>query len=481
MKDTGKILFNKFLENKNTYNLNVGYWRRKLQNALAQKIELTEQPIQNKNERGKSFYDGNPIFTYYAKDKHKALRIVQVDPKELEQFPNMLILDAWIDRRSLVRFTQDTEVNELVISLVLTEESVERCLYTVRLWFDNKLSLTNLEDYILAANNFSNAFFPEIDRLSPNHGGYQPVRVLQLNLAQTLENTNGGFLKLSQELVAKKLLQPGIKYTSNLDGIGTFIDGHIQTPYVNTDGEIFIHETFLSYVWCIAYSLWTLYDEAVAKPSQNLHAGKQINEIDSEQIRISESVYRHGLSLYVFYSSLIDGKLPNPELYSAEQSFYIGKSNGLYLQAINFILCHEIAHIYLGHTKEDPRNMADSEILIRERAADNAAIDWMLEGVTEENKATIHVGILIGLCSLLFLRSTTKSTTHPNADDRIDNLLTLVQPGDNDPMWGIAALAFRLWDDQFQKFFDWSLNNLGSYKDLYYFVKRQIEDENRGT
>ena len=68
MKDKGKILYNHFLEDKNTYNLNVGYWRRKLQKAIAQKIEIADQPIQNRNESGKSFYDGNPIFSFYNKE-----------------------------------------------------------------------------------------------------------------------------------------------------------------------------------------------------------------------------------------------------------------------------------------------------------------------------------------------------------------------------------------------------------------------------
>ncbi|MDN3551000.1 phage exclusion protein Lit family protein [Mucilaginibacter aquaedulcis] len=479
MKDQGKILFNQFLTDKNTYNLNVGYWRRKLQKALVQKIELAEQPIQNKNEAGKNFYDGNPIFSYYSEEKSKALRIVQVNPEELQEFPNMFLLDAWIDKREFDKSTNENKVDELVITILLTQSSVDRCIQTVVLWFNNKLNRTNLDAYIVAANDFNNRFFPLIDRFSPNHIGLQPIRVLQYNLEHQLENTNGDFLRMSRDLIARGLLQPGIKYVRSEDPINTEIEGHIQTPYVNAKGEIFIHETFLSYVWCMAYSLWTLYDEAVARPSQNLHAGREINDIDRLQIDTSVKLFKYGLSLYSFYSSSLDEGLPNPQQYHAQQSFYVEKSNGLYLQAMNFILCHEIAHIELGHTRQNRATMTNQRILNNERAADDRAIKWILAGETEEMKATIHTGVLIGLCSLLFLRRTAKGTTHPNTDDRINNLLTIIQPDEASPLWGIAALAFKLWDDQFQKFFSWSTHNLGSYKELYFFVKRQIEDDNK--
>ena len=85
------------------------------------------------------------------------------------------------------------------------------------------------------------------------------------------------------------------------------------------------------------------------------------------------------------------------------------------------------------------------------------------------------------ICSLIFFRSSTKGKTHPNTDESIDRLLRTIDAKATSPPWGMAALAFKLWDDQFQKFFSWSTHSSGSYKELYYFVKKQIEDENNLT
>jgi hypothetical protein len=148
MSDERKILFEQFLENKNTYNLNVGYWRKKLQTALVETIQKSDQPIINKNEKGKNFYDGNPIFSFYNQKKNKAIRIIQEDPKEILTYPNMLLLDAWIDKLTLTVKKEEVIVPELVISLFLMQNTTKKCLQMVNAWFSNDLNSSNLESYI---------------------------------------------------------------------------------------------------------------------------------------------------------------------------------------------------------------------------------------------------------------------------------------------------------------------------------------------
>jgi len=205
-------------------------------------------------------------------------------------------------------------------------------------------------------------------------------------------------------------------------------------------------------VWCISYALWTLYDEAIAKPSQNLHAGLQINEINSTQIDVSVRLFKYALSLIRHFTTWEKNELPNPEHYQADQIFYIERSNAVYLQAMNFIICHEVAHTELGHTQENRGLLTDQEIIMRKKNADERSIRMILQGVTPETELTVHAGLLTGICSLLFFRSKTKGTTHPNTDDRIDQLLRIIDAKATSPLWGMAALSFKLWDDQFQKF-----------------------------
>ena len=172
---------------------------------------------------------------------------------------------------------------------------------------------------------------------TPSQEGIQPIRVLQHNITYNFENTNPGFLKLSQELVAKNGLNPGIDYC--------IIEEPIKTPFVNENKIISIHETFLSYLWINCYSLMVLYDEAVVKPMQNsqLHCNKNI--INTDFIKLTEELFQYGKSLIRIYTQWDKNKYPNPEEYSDEEEFYIKKANGIFVYATNFILCHELAHV----------------------------------------------------------------------------------------------------------------------------------------
>lgn len=138
---------------------------------------------------------------------------------------------------------------------------------------------------------------------SENHNGIQPIRVLQHNIVSRFENTNSDFLKISRELVINKNLQPGISYYIYEEPI-LFECEHFkyQTPCVDSNKKIAIHETFLSYLWINCYSLWVLYDEAVAKPMQNAQAGTIINIINTSLIQKTEELFQYGKSLIRVYT-----------------------------------------------------------------------------------------------------------------------------------------------------------------------------------
>jgi predicted metal-dependent peptidase len=53
--------------------------------------------------------------------------------------------------------------------------------------------------------------------------------------------------------------------------------------------------------------------------------------------------------------------MPNPEEYSTDDVFFIERANGLFVYAMNFILCHEFAHIELNHL-ERKKQGANSQL-----------------------------------------------------------------------------------------------------------------------
>lgn len=148
--DNRKLLYKDFLENKNVYNLNVGYWRQKLERHLSEVIDKDKRPIANKMESGENFYDGNPIFSYLSPSKQKAIRIIQENPNDVIVYPEVMMIDAWIGELTIFQRERDSyKVPELVISLYLTQDTVTICLRIVKDWVDGRLNKEFIDSYFL--------------------------------------------------------------------------------------------------------------------------------------------------------------------------------------------------------------------------------------------------------------------------------------------------------------------------------------------
>jgi hypothetical protein len=145
--ENGKILFQEFLKNKNIYNLNVGYWRAKLQKALNEKISREDQFIKNKDDKGKSFYDGNPMFSYYSHKKNRALRVIQEDPTFIsENESDIKLIEAWISNIIIDdNDKEEVEIPELVISIFLTSLTVDKCVQLAIEWMSGDLTRLNID------------------------------------------------------------------------------------------------------------------------------------------------------------------------------------------------------------------------------------------------------------------------------------------------------------------------------------------------
>lgn len=141
-----KLLFDKFSEDKRVYNLNQGYWKRKLQSKLKIKLTKESELFKNIDARGKKIYDANPIFTFINDNKTKAIRIIQDDIKliqtSLEENEKYLI-SAWIDD---IIFDNERKVPELVIALFLTQETVDKAVNLVLLWVNDDLTMQQIEE-----------------------------------------------------------------------------------------------------------------------------------------------------------------------------------------------------------------------------------------------------------------------------------------------------------------------------------------------
>lgn len=222
--------------------------------------------------------------------------------------------------------------------------------------------------------------------------------------------------------------------------------------------------------------MWVLYDEAVAKPMQNAQLKQEVHRINKDLIQTAEDLFQYGKSLIKVYSVWDKQSLPNPEEYSEDEAFYIHRANGLFVYAINFILCHEFAHVEKDHVNAVvSRNVPNDERKLFEKEADARAIELMLDGKNGITDKSIELGILIGFCSMLFFRSTTYGGHHhPDTDSRIKSYLEKLRPKEGDPLWGIAALFLKFWDDQFNLNFVWP-KHINDFRELFYNTLTQVE------
>jgi hypothetical protein len=309
-----------------------------------------------------------------------------------------------------------------------------------------------------------------INKLHSSHTGIMPIRVLQHNLIHAFENMNPEFLKLSKEIVDTLGLDPGIRYSAN--------EEEVRSPGV-VYGKMAIDESFLSYVWCVTFSLTALYAELIVKKSHNDYVGKEEKVLNMLLLRKAFAVWEYAVVLLREYR-VWPKDLPNPENYEDEYDELIGKVNGLYLVAMEFVLAHEFAHIELRHnSRVDPLLNLDEQNTLFEKEADERAISLVLAGRDGTNETTIRMGLLIGLCSLLFFSGVTKGNAYPDTDERIEAILRIINPDPQDAMWGIATLAYKLWDRLYDKKLLWT-DGLETPKALYYSIKRQVEKLNGG-
>jgi hypothetical protein len=94
------------------------------------------------------------------------------------------------------------------------------------------------------------------------HKGNQPIRVLENRIFNWFKETYPDF----HEEVDSEMEFNGLK------GIN-IIYGDIaipEVPEINEAREIVFHETFLSYLWTLSYSLFVIFDEVVQKCNQKL-------------------------------------------------------------------------------------------------------------------------------------------------------------------------------------------------------------------
>jgi hypothetical protein len=282
------------------------------------------------------------------------------------------------------------------------------------------------------------------------HPGVQPIRVLRHNIAHGFQNYHPDIIKDYEILRQKGFLTNNIIY--NINDLPIFFEKNNQLPFIQ-NGTINIHEIFLTYLWCICFSIHTPLYEIVHKKNDFENNKTLFNECNE--------LMKFAYKIKTQYDVLDKEKRFNPELFEKKNESYIGNTNGVFINALNFILCHEYAHakhqLYNG-TKKD------------EYQADFEATKLLVTGSKDSNDlGNKAVGGLIGLGSLLLLSKSVNSSTHPDNDRRLYYFIENLKINDNNSeIWALGCLIFAYWDKEYEIKLDFEFNDLTiSYKDRF--------------
>jgi hypothetical protein len=283
------------------------------------------------------------------------------------------------------------------------------------------------------------------------HPGNQPIRVLRHNIAYSFQNIHPDIIGDHDRLKARGHIKDNINYQINEYPIFS-IHGD-QTPYIE-NGEINIHEIFLTYLWCISFSLHIPFFELVHRKKDIKNNPILLNEVNE--------LFKFGLSLKDNFYILNKNNRFNPELFDETYIEYICITNSIYVMALDFILCHEYSHAkfqLFNKTKLD------------EERADFEAGKLIITGSKDQNTlGNRAIGSIVGLASILLLSYNVSSKDHPDSDKRIFNFIEQLpfSTDENNEVWAFACFVIAYWDRYYSISLDYNEDDLKmSYKQRF--------------
>jgi len=286
--------------------------------------------------------------------------------------------------------------------------------------------------------------------------GDQPIRVFY-NLIET--DFYGIRESLNQLKPSHSIDRVKLKFlTENIKVIGPSTTGH----------QITLHDTFLSFLWGYIYSI------IVTTPI----GGKEVlmdENLNARELR----KYAHGLMKD--YSPWDKEKLPNPELFGKDDNRFIGVSNAVFTLSVRFIFFHEFAHIFLEHPFVHAKFRTPENIKKMETDADNVAMDWILQTLTNEDEFTGKLALISALNSLSFSPNKfSNSITHPAPEDRIATCLENLRLDDGDFLWGYAMWSIMEWQINHELFhLPFSYKEGDNLKNYFYDMVYELKEFKR--
>lgn len=245
-----------------------------------------------------------------------------------------------------------------------------------------------------------------------------PINVLFGNIINRFETIQSTTLEEHYKAIKSGYISPQIDYDNS--------PRKLKTPCSNTKSrQIYLQETYLSFLWSNIYSIFVIHENGIQK---RMIEGTWDGVIlyDTPLLKRAKELLLWSISLIDQYSEW-DITLPNPEIHeNDEEKKYAEKINGIFQDAVSFLMFHEYAHLTLGHDeyfKEKTNELNDnivSQFIELEKDADDIALDK----IGKEQISSIIAVTFVITSSLLIepIENQTLQTKHPTTDNRLFNI-----------------------------------------------------------
>lgn len=277
-----------------------------------------------------------------------------------------------------------------------------------------------------------------------------PINALAWNVSYAFERPNG---VVNAELVdaAKKGI---ISLEIDLLDSDSLPKGPFALKNRNVPARIQIHRTHLELLWAFTYGWMVVYEEAVQKP---MIAGSFSGPIvlDSMLKKNAAALLNWASGLKSKYTAWPVG-LPSPtQAANEDETSYCQKANGIFQDAVAFLLYHEFAHIRQGHLKDgydhsddDGAHAYNKEL---EREADDFAFRTFISADDGDDVRRLKGWpLLIPVLSSLYLIDGPASVfqvNHPHLHHRIHHVLTQLDFKDEptrDYYWYLSSVVLTV-------------------------------------
>jgi len=132
-------IFRNFLKNDAEYDKNIDFWKTIVFTLLSVDNLKFSSYLHETMLDGSLYRDGNPIYSFKVDKLNRAVRIIQ---EEIET--NNVEFSAWLNNVEI----ESENIDELVISLELSNESILFAIELINAWIINVFSKEKMEKYI---------------------------------------------------------------------------------------------------------------------------------------------------------------------------------------------------------------------------------------------------------------------------------------------------------------------------------------------